>query len=140
MTAITSQADVDQAPKTGRNGINVNDLATPETRRKGALAAAAKRAEEGKSARQKLADKIDKDVNAVYASFKNAWKQGDWRAADAALNQAFGRPDGRMDLAITGSLEVEHSRRLSLADVAGLAAELGAAQPAIEPASEPTGE
>lgn len=118
----------------GKGGIRVSDYATPETRMKGTLRSAEVRAERAKSLRQRFAEKLDEDAEELYDSFKRAWLGPDWRAADAAITQAFGKPDGHMSVDIAGQLEVEHSRRLTLADVAALTVELGAVTPVLEPA------
>lgn len=116
---------------------NVNDYATAETRRRGALAANAVRSERAKPLRQRFAEKLEADADELYGSFKRAWRADDWKAADAAINQAFGKPDGHLSVDLQGQLEVEHTRRLTLADVAGLAAELGTEAKALEPGEAP---
>jgi hypothetical protein len=62
------------------------------TRAKGRAVALANRRELGKGVRERFAEKLDKEADGLFQSFKSAWQRGDYRAAEAVLNQAFGRP------------------------------------------------
>jgi hypothetical protein len=72
--------------------VTQRHLLTAEERRRGAIRANEVRRERGKSMRERFAEKLEADAEELYAVFKRAWEGGDWKAAQAALNQAFGRP------------------------------------------------
>src|SRR5262249_59548285 len=65
---------------------------TSETRRKGALRANEVRRERAKSFRQRLAEKLEAEADEVFQSFARAYREGDWRAAQAIIREAFGQP------------------------------------------------
>ena len=54
--------------------------------------AAARRRELGSSVRERLAEHLQADADAIYKVFADAIKAGDYKAAESALNQEFGRP------------------------------------------------
>jgi len=77
------------------------------------------RREQAKSLRQRIAEKLEADADEIYDAFRNAWREGDWHAAVAAFNQAFGSPP----VAIVGDEE----RPVSFQVVSAFAAGVGTA-------------
>src|SRR5262245_28068703 len=75
--------------------------ATTESRRKGALAAAAakreKREREAWGFREALRERIDAEVESMVASFRQAWLADDWKAAQALMHEAYGLPQQRLE-------------------------------------------
>lgn len=100
---------------------DITKYATAETRRKGALAANKARSERAKTPRQRLDELIQADVEDGYASMKAAWRQGDWRAFQAALAEAYGKPTERAEVTgADGGPVVVEDRSASLAEVAAI--------------------
>ncbi len=73
----------------------------PEVARRAGIASGEARRELGKTIRERIAERLQEDADEIYDTFQKAWQDGDWRAADAAINQALGRPPQ----AITGDEE-----------------------------------
>jgi hypothetical protein len=71
---------------------NVNAFATAETRRRGALASAAKRRELAMSARERLARKLDEHFEELVQAAVNQAIGGEWRAFVSLFEAAHGRP------------------------------------------------
>jgi|ERR1051325_5435124 len=77
--------------------IDLASVSTPETRRAGALAAAEAKRDKKRSFRERLAVVVDRELDGMLESFKNAWMQGDWRAAQALMHEAHGLPVQRVE-------------------------------------------
>jgi hypothetical protein len=75
--------------------------------RKGGIASGITRRERGKSVRQRLAEKLEADADSIYQAFRTAYLAGDYKAAEAALNQGFGRPPQDVELSGPGGGPVE---------------------------------
>jgi hypothetical protein len=73
---------------------------TPENAREMQQRSAEARRQAGRTVRQRLAEKIEADADKLYAAFQKAYREGDWRAADAVLTQAFGRPAAELELTL----------------------------------------
>ena len=75
--------------------------ATTESRRKGALAAAVakreKREREAWGFREALRKQVEQKLESMNASLRDAWLAGDWRAAQALMQQAYGLPQQRAE-------------------------------------------
>lgn len=83
---------------------------TTEDRRKGALAANKARTENAKPLRQRFAEKLEADADELYQAFRTAWDNGDWRAAQAAIHEAFGQPASTVNVDAKLTVEVEEAR------------------------------
>ena len=70
----------------------VEQTALAEQKREAGIASGEARRELGKTVRQRFAERLEADADEIYDTFRSAWREGDWRAADAAISQALGRP------------------------------------------------
>ena len=75
---------------------------TDEERAKGRAAALAKRREMGRTVRERFAQKLEREADALFKAFSDAYQAGDWKAAEAILNQAFGRTPAEGEAAGSG--------------------------------------
>src|SRR5262249_9587367 len=71
--------------------------ATSESRRRGALRANEVRRERSQTFREKLAERVEAELDSIIASFREAWMAGDWRAGQALIHEAFGLPVHRVE-------------------------------------------
>lgn len=100
--AASKRQRSDQPKRRGR----VENL-TPfnsETAREAQKRSAAARRERAKSALDRLSERVDRDVDEMYESYKKAWRDGGWQAADAMFTRVYGRPETNIEL--SGSAEV----------------------------------
>ena len=122
---------------------DITQLATAESRRKGALAAAERRRELGKTVRERLAEIAEDDAERIAGVYREAMEaldrpSGARPGADAFLAQAFGRPP------ISIEVEKQSEEIIIVSPIEsrlkeGLEAqerELDAARPALPPGAE----
>jgi hypothetical protein len=116
-----------------KNGVPAHVL-TPEQRRKGGLAAAAKRRQRKEdlelSFRERLAKQYNAKAEAIASRLIEAGED-DWRAIVAGADQAFGRPPQEVIGAGGGPLQiVVTSAFAAVADIDGEAVEVAEIEPA----------
>ena len=99
---------------------DVNQYATAESRRRGALRAAEAKRERSKTFRQRLGEKLDERAEEIVEQLLAAGEH-DWRALIALIHEAYGRPAQAVELTAVSALEIEGAQERLARRLAGIA-------------------